>query len=194
MRSFRKPSRSSEPRAFEELVTEHLDALYGSALRLCRGRESDAEDLLQEAVLRAFERFDHLRDPAAARAWMFTILIRTNLNRVRSSRRRAELLTSDLSEHEFEEALASWHSPPAPDEYAELALRREQLATALDALDDQLRPVVWLSDVEGFRQREVADMLDIPEGTVASRLFRARRRLRELLLKKAPPVSAWRGS
>ena len=191
MRLFRKPSRPSEPRAFEELLTEHLDALYGSALRLCRGREADAEDLLQEAMLRAFERFDKLREPAAAKAWMFTILIRTHLNRIRSDRRRAELLTSDLSEHEFEDALASWHGRDAPDERAELALKREQLAAALDALDDQLRPVVWLSDVEGFRQREVAEMLEIPEGTVASRLFRARRRLREMLLKKAPQMSAW---
>lgn len=191
MRLFRKPSQPSEPRAFEELLSEHLDALYGSALRLCRGRKADAEDLLQDAVLRAFERFDRLREPAAAKAWMFTILIRTNLNRIRSDRRRAELLASDLSEYEFEDALASWRSADAPDEVAELALRRVQLAAALDALDDQLRTVIWLSDVEGFRQREVAEMLEIPEGTVASRLFRARRRVREMLLKKAPEMRAW---
>lgn len=191
MRLFRGPSQQREARAFEELLSEHLDALYRTALRLCSGRKADAEDLLQDAVLRAFERFGDLRDPAAGRAWMFTILARTNLNRVRTSRRRAEMLAADLDEQEFEDALASWQSAEAPDERADLALTRERLVVALDALDEQLRPVVWLSDVEGFRQRDVAEMLGIPEGTVASRLFRARRRLRELLRQKAPAVSAW---
>jgi RNA polymerase sigma factor (sigma-70 family) len=192
VRLFRKPARPSEPRAFEELLSEHLDALYRTALRLCGGRRADAEDLLQDAVLRAFERFDELREPAAARAWMFTILTRTNLNRIRASRRRAEALASDLDEHEFEEALASWQGAAAPDEQADLVLARAHLAAALDALDEQLRPVVWLSDVEGFRQREVAEMLGIPEGTVASRLFRARRSLREALRQRVPEASTGR--
>jgi RNA polymerase sigma-70 factor (ECF subfamily) len=191
VRLFRKAPRSSEPKAFEELLSAHLDALYATALRFCRGRKADAEDLLQEAMLRAFERFDGLRERAAAKAWMFTILTRTHLNRIRSVRRRAELLASDHTDEQFEGALSSWHMTRAPDEYVEQTLRREHVAAALDALDDQLRPVVWLTDVEGFRQREVAEMLEIPEGTVASRLFRARRQLRDLLLKRVPDVSAW---
>jgi RNA polymerase sigma factor (sigma-70 family) len=194
MRLFRGPSRSSEPRAFEELLAEHLDALYRTALRFCRGRRSDAEDLLQDAMLRAFERFGELRDPAAIRAWLFTILTRTNLNRVRTRRRRAETLASDLHEREFEEALASWRTAEAPDEVVHTALVRERLAAAIDGLDEQLRPVVWLSDVERFRQREVAEMLGIPEGTVASRLFRARRILRDVLRKRAPETSVREGT
>ena len=142
-------------------------------------------------MLRAFERFDELREPGAARAWMFTILARTNLNRVRARQRRAETVASDMTEHEFEAALSSWQCLEAPDDRAELASTREQIARALDALDDQLRPVVWLSDVEGFRQREVAEMLGIPEGTVASRLFRARRHLRESLRQSVRPVGVW---
>jgi RNA polymerase sigma-70 factor (ECF subfamily) len=187
---FRGRPRPSEPRAFEELLSQHLDAMYRAALRLCGGRRSDAEDLLQDAVLRAFHAYDELRDPAAARAWLFTILARTNLNRLRAGRRRAETLAADLDEHEFEEALAAWQSTEAPDERADLALARERLAAALDALDEHLRPVIWLSDVEGFRQREVAEMLGIPEGTVASRLFRARRSLRETLRQRVP-ASRW---
>jgi RNA polymerase sigma-70 factor (ECF subfamily) len=189
---FRRSPRAGEPKAFEELLSEHLDALYRTALRLCGGRKADAEDLLHDAVLRAFERFDELRDPAAARAWMFTILTRTNLNRLRARRRRAETVVSDLDAHEFEEALASWSDAPPPDEQTELALQRERLGAALDVLDEELRPVIWLSDVEGFRQREVAEMLGIPEGTVASRLFTARRRLRETLRRRAPEASEWR--
>jgi RNA polymerase sigma-70 factor (ECF subfamily) len=193
MRLFRRSSRPSEPRAFEELLAEHLDALYRTALRLCRGRKSDAEDLLQDAMLRAFERFGELRDPTAMRAWLFTILTRTNLNRIRAQRRRAETLASDLDEREFEEALASWRNADAPDEVVHTLLVRDRLAAALDGLDDQLRPVVWLSDVERFRQREVAEMLNIPEGTVASRLFRARRLLRDALRQRTPDMSAREG-
>lgn len=194
MRLFRRASRPTESRAFEELLAEHLDALYRTALRFCRGRKSDAEDLLQDAMLRAFERFGELRDPAAMKAWLFTILTRTNLNRIRTQRRRAEMLASDLNEREFEDALASWRNAEAPDEFVNAALVRERLAAALDGLDEQLRPVVWLSDVEGFRQREVAEILGIPEGTVASRLFRARRILRDVLCQHTPQTSAREGS
>jgi RNA polymerase sigma-70 factor (ECF subfamily) len=146
--------------------------------------------LLQDALLRAFERFHELRDPGAARTWMFTILTRTNLNRIRTRHRRAETVVTDLDEQEFEQALASWQIAEAPDEQIDAVHLREQLSAALDALDDQLRPVVWLTDVEGFRQREVATMLGIPEGTVASRLFRARRRLRETLRHTVPATDA----
>ena len=193
MRFFRRPSHRSEPRAFEELLAEHLDALYRTALRFCRGRKNDAEDLLQDAMLRAFERFGELRDPAAMRAWLFTILTRTNLNRIRTQRRRAERLTSDLDEREFEEALASWRAVEQPDELLHRALVRERLTAAIDDLDEQLRPVVWLSDVEKFRQREVAAMLGIPEGTVASRLFRARRILRGVLCQLTPEINVREG-
>jgi RNA polymerase sigma-70 factor (ECF subfamily) len=190
-RFFFRKSRRTEPRAFEELLSEHLDALYRTALRFCGGRRADAEDLLQDAMLRAFGRFGELREPEAARVWLFTILTRTNLNRLRAQRRRAEMIASDLEEHEFEAALASWRSAEAPDEHTDRVLTRERLAAALDALDEYLRPVVWLTDVEGFRQREVAEMLGIPEGTVASRLFRARRSLREALRRRLPAANVW---
>jgi RNA polymerase sigma-70 factor (ECF subfamily) len=189
VRFFRRPTRRSEPRAFEEVLSEHVDALYRTALRLCGGRRADAEDLLQDAMLRAFERFGELREPEAARVWLFTILTRTNLNRLRALRRRAETLASDLEEREFEDALASWRGLDLPDERTDLLLTRERLAAALDALDEDLRPVVWLTDVEGFRQREVGEMLGIPEGTVASRLFRARRHLRDALRQRLPAAS-----
>jgi RNA polymerase sigma-70 factor (ECF subfamily) len=189
VRLFRRPARASEARAFEELLSEHLDALYRTALRLCGGRRADAEDLLQDSMLRAFGRFAELREPAAARAWLFRILVRTNLNRLRTRRRRAEMLSSDLTQQEFEDALAAWRSAEAPDERTDLLLTRERVADALEALDEELRSVVWLTDVEGFRQREVAEMLDIPEGTVASRLFRARRKLGDALRQRLPTAS-----
>src|SRR5919106_2457626 len=90
-----KPS-PTPAQAFEELVGANLDALYRTSLRLCAGRTDDAEDLLQETMLRAFRKRHDLRDPAAARSWLFTILVRTHANRLRGQRRRREELATDM--------------------------------------------------------------------------------------------------
>ena len=174
------------------MLTDHLDALFRTALRLCQGHEADAEDLLQDAVLRAFNGYDQLREPSAARSWLFTILSRTHLNRVRTRRRRGETVATDLDGPAFEAALAEWVPAPSPAETGENRQLREQLTRAVDALAPELRTVVLLVDVEGFTQREVADMLAIPEGTVASRLFRSRRQLRVALEGPARDARLWR--
>ncbi|MEX2111091.1 MAG: sigma-70 family RNA polymerase sigma factor [Gemmatimonadaceae bacterium] len=168
-------------RAFEELITAHLDALYRTALRLCAGNVPEAEDLLQDAVLRALEKHRQLRDPEAARSWLFTILVRTNHNRLRSSRRRSETAITDFTLAEFESALSEWQPSSTPEQVLDRSELRSRLARCLDTLERELREVIWLADVEEFAHREVAAMLAIPEGTVASRLFRARRALRRSL-------------
>lgn len=172
-------------RAFEEVVTDHLDALHRTALRLCAGNEADAEDLLQESLLRALQRYDALHNPAAAKSWLFTILVRNNLNRLRSRQRRGETLSSDLDGAQFEAALEAWNPSATQDEALDQIDLRDSLGRSLDRLDESLRQVVWLADVEGFRQTELAKMLGIPEGTVASRLFRARNELRKSIQRGA---------
>ncbi len=167
--------------AFDRLVEEHLDALYRYALRLCKGRVADAEDLVQDAMLRALKRRDQLRSFDAGRAWLFQIVTRTHLNRIRSAGRRAELLSSELEDQAFEEALAAWSPLSGPEEQLLRSQQRESLVAALDRLDPGLRVAIWLADIEEFTQREVAEMLSIPEGTVASRVYRARRALRATL-------------
>ena len=165
----------------EDVLSEHLDALYRTALRMAGGREADAEDLVQDVALKAHQRFSDLRDPGAARAWLFTILTRTQLNRWRSGQRRPEVAADDMDEAAFERALEAWRSPETPERVLDRTRTGRAVEAALDELDPALRSVIWLVDVEGFRQREVAGILDIPPGTVASRLFRARSTLRELL-------------
>ena len=162
------------------------------ALRLCRGNQADAEDLLQDSALRAFIAFDQLRDTSAVRSWLFTILTRTHLNRMRSAGRRAEATGTDLDQKTFEAALAEWVPMRSPAEEVERRQLGEQLMRALDQLSDELRAAVWLVDVEGFTQREAADMQDVPEGTIASRLFRGRRQLRNVLEKPAREARIWR--
>jgi RNA polymerase sigma-70 factor (ECF subfamily) len=148
------------------------------AVRLSGGQEAEADDLLQETAVRAVQGFQELRDPRTARAWLFTILVRTFHNRVRAARRRAETFAADLSAEAFETALAAWRPLPTPEEVLAQHDLGVRLMAALDTLNVSLRTVLWLVDVEGFRQREVAAMLEIPEGTVASRLYRARWQLR----------------
>lgn len=128
--------------------------------------------------MRAVQGFQKLRDLRAARAWLLTILARTFQNRVRAAKRRAETFAVDLSEAAFEAALAAWRPLPTPEEVLDQHDLSTRLTAALDTLDMPLRTVLWLVDVEGFRQREVAAMLEIPEGTVASRLYRVRWQLR----------------
>jgi RNA polymerase sigma-70 factor, ECF subfamily len=131
--------------------------------------------------LRAFTRFGQLRDPSAARAWLFTILTRTHLNRERFAGRHWETTSTDLDERTFEAALAEWIPVPSPADELERRQLGQQLAAALDQLPVDVRTAIWLVDVEGFTQREAAAMLDVPEGTIASRLFRGRRQLRVVL-------------
>lgn len=166
--------------AFEDLLSANLDSLYRTSVRLC-GEPDDAQDLLQDTVLRAFQHRGQLRDPEAGRSWLFRILVRTHLNRVRSEKRRRECIDSDLSEGEFESALADWSTEKGGANRLDRIAEREQVDRAMHEIDSRLRVVLLLSDVEEFSQREVAAMLEIPEGTVASRLFRARRALRDIL-------------
>lgn len=172
---------------FETILTEHLTALYQAALRYCRGGAADAEDLVQDTVLRALRAQDQVRSQESMRGWLFRILTTTHLNRVRGARRRGEAFAADLGDDGFEAALAAWSPITGPEE---LLLRRAQAAdvtAALDQLAPEIRAAVWLRDAEGFSQREIADMLEVPEGTVASRVFRARRALRATLAAEASP-------
>lgn len=133
-----------------------------------------------------------MKDPSAARAWLFTILSRTHLNRVRAAGRRAEATGTDLEESALEMALAEWTPLRSPAEEMERRQLGEQLAHALDQLPVELRSAVWLVDVEGFTQREAAGIQDVPEGTIASRLFRGRRQLRSALEAPAREARLWR--
>lgn len=160
---------ASRPGVFEEVLLQQLDGLYGLALRLTRN-PSTAEDLLQDAVLRAFERFGQLRDPAAARAWFVKILTTTFLNHYAGPPREDGL---DAAGHALDQ------------DTPEAALLRqcdaEEVEAALAELPQDFRVTVLLSDVEELPLREIASLCGCPLGTTASRLARARKMLRERL-------------
>ena len=171
----------ASPPVLEDLLSAHLDVLWRTALRLCRGHEADAEDLLQDTAMRAHQALDQLRHAAAARSWLLTIMTRQYLNGLRHRRRRPEVMETDLSTAEFEEVLGTSDPVQHPDQLIRRAMLRDELTAALDSLSVELRTAVWLVDVEGLSMREAAEAMAVAEGTVASRLFRGRRRLRGLL-------------
>ncbi len=174
------PGGSDRRGVFEESLLPHLDFLYTLSLRLAKDRDA-ASDLLQDAVLRAFQKFHQLRNPGAARAWFVRILTTTFLNRPGASR-------ADPTEVEVED-IASLETPEAA------LLRRseaEDIEEALAELPEPFRVAVMLADVEEFALRDIAALYNCPVGTVASRLARGREMLRRRLrhLRGAREVDA----
>lgn len=147
------------------------------AFRVAHGvlrNAADAEEVAQEALLRAYRKFDRLRDVKQFRGWLVRIAFRLALDRWRSARRREQRETAwSMPEHR-----------PAPRTAEEIVMSNEfqnRLERALDKLPDKLRIVLLLSAIQGYTLEEVSGMLGIPAGTVKSRLFFARKQLAEKL-------------
>lgn len=151
--------------------------LYRVALRLTRNQH-DAEDLVQDTLVRAYRALDRF-DGRYPRAWLLTILRNTNINRARKKRP-----LSGLEDHEFGTADPAWRNPDRGDTVEEAALSRvpnEIVAKAVNDLSPKLKDVVVLVDVDDLSYKEAAEVLDVPVGTIMSRLHRGRKRIREAL-------------
>lgn len=164
---------------FERLLEPHRAALYNSALRLTRHQE-DAEDLLQEVIVRAYTSFHQFQRGTHFKAWLFRILTNTYINEYR---RRMRAPTLVAMEEVAWEAESEWNQEQAgsstvPEEAFLAQILDEQVETALKELPEEFRMVVILSDLQEFSYQEIARILRIPIGTVRSRLFRGRRQLR----------------
>lgn len=159
---------------FTRLVLPEVDVMWRVAMSLTRNR-ADAEDLVQESLLRAYKAIEGF-DGRYPRAWLLTILRNTERNRHR--RRRPELLSDpDMVEDRGPRTEADEVERRAEDREFD-----EAVTAALQELPENFRRVVELVDVDGLTYQEAADVLDVPLGTVMSRLHRARRRIRELLV------------
>jgi RNA polymerase sigma-70 factor, ECF subfamily len=177
-RRFRQPGASEPPRpdaAFEQAALAHLDSLYGTALRLTR-RPSDAEDLVQDTYLKAFRSAHQFQPGTNLKAWLFTILHNTFRNLRRHEGRSPVEIDSELVDHAVETASGGALSP---EQILTSATIDADLQGALDALPDAFREAVWLRDVEELSYAEIARVLDVPIGTVMSRISRGRRALFE---------------
>lgn len=164
---------------FEKAALVHLDALYQVALRLTRNR-AEAEDIVQEAFLRAFRGFDRFNPGTNCRAWLFTILRNVFLNRVRNQGR--EVPEADLGDRTTAEVASEGRGLGGnPEEELLLSVLHGDVDRALKALPLPFREAVVLVDLEGLSYREVAEVLGCPVGTVMSRLSRGRALLRQAL-------------
>ncbi len=165
----------SELERFEAVVLPHLDAAYGLARYLTRN-DADAEDVVQESLLRALRHFGGFRGAGApqGRAWVLAIV----RNTAYTSRRRRR---ADASTTEFDEAIHSEAARDATGSELDRRDSRETLAQALERLSPDLREVIVLREIEGLSYKEIGEVVDVPIGTVMSRLSRARKRLQEAL-------------
>lgn len=169
---------ASLQREFEERLADCPTLAYRVALGVLRN-PAEAEDVAQEAMLRAYRNFHRLRNRDRFRAWLVRTAWRLSLDRIRAAGRR-----------ERRERVAMQNCPAGGAETTATQELERQVAAALDELPDKLRMVMILAAIEGYNMREVAGLLDLPEGTVKSRLFAARKRMAESLkwLVKNTPV------
>ncbi|TNF25927.1 MAG: sigma-70 family RNA polymerase sigma factor [Deltaproteobacteria bacterium] len=176
----------SHRKAFEAEALVHLDTLYGAALRLTR-EPSLAEDLVQEALLRAYQNWAQFTDGTNCRAWLLRIVTNTFINGYRRKTKEREILDAEevgaYGDRFFSRDTArSWACPEVGYEKKNLS---PTVTQALEDLKPEFREVVVLSDLQGFAYKEIAELVGCPIGTVMSRLFRARRSLRRKLQEHA---------
>ncbi len=172
--------RAARRAQFEAEALVHLDALYSFALKLTHSRD-DAEDLVSETMLRAFDRWEQYHLGTNVRAWLFTILYHAFVSRKRRIDAREVQLPEDEDGWSAFEAVGD--ADPEGRFYDSFV--DEEVTRAIDSLPEDYRVAVVLSDVQGLRYAEIAAILGIPEGTVKSRLFRGRRMLQKKLLNYA---------
>lgn len=173
---------------FTNDAMQYAPQLFATALRMTRNR-SDAEDLVQETFLKGWRAFDSYQQGTNLRAWLFRIMTNTFINKYNSQQRRPQ--ETELDEVEelflfrrmgaFDQSKMS-HS--AEDQMLEL-FTDDEVKNAIESLPETFRIPVLLSDVEGFSYKEIAEMLEVPIGTVMSRLHRGRKAMQKMLYEYA---------
>jgi RNA polymerase sigma-70 factor (ECF subfamily) len=171
---------------FDRDVVPLIPVLYQKALRVTRN-PADAEDLVQDTLVKAFSAFHTFRPDTNLGGWLHRILINTFINAYRKKQRRpVQHSTEEVTDQQL--AVAARHSPTglrSAEDQALEALPDNDIHRAMRALPEQFRTAVYYADIEGFQFREIADLTNAPVGTVTSRLYRGRRHLRRLLAELA---------
>jgi RNA polymerase sigma-70 factor (ECF subfamily) len=167
---------------FAELAMEYMPALYTAALRMTRNA-ADAEDLVQETYLKAYRAFDSFSEGTNLKAWLYRILTNTYINSYRAAKRRPEV--SDVEDVEdlylYYRIAPGAGSMRSAEEEVLAGFTDDEVKEAIEALPDAFRIAVLLADVEGFSYKEIAEITDVPIGTVMSRIHRGRRALQKTL-------------
>jgi RNA polymerase sigma-70 factor (ECF subfamily) len=166
---------------FESEAIPLLREMYGAALRMTRN-PADAEDLVQETYLRAFRAFHTFQEGTNLRAWLYRILTNAYINTYRKRQREPQTISDDeIEDWYLYEKLGGQAAEPSAEAEVLERLPVQDVQDALASLPEQFRLAVLLADVEGFSYKEIAEILDVPMGTVMSRLHRGRRALERRL-------------
>ncbi len=178
------PERDGQPELtsrFERDALPLLNGLYSAAYRLTRNA-ADAEDLVQETFLRAYRGFAQFKEGTNLKAWLYRILTNTFINSYRKKQREPQTISDDEVEdwYLYSKMTGEGMEPSAETSVIE-SLPDEEVQEALSSLPEQFRIAVLLADVEGFSYKEIADITDVPIGTVMSRLHRGRKALEKRL-------------
>jgi len=178
-----KPSKAGE---FEEAALEHLDVLYGAAMRLTRNA-SEAQDLVQDALVRAYRFQHHFEAGTNLKAWLLRILTNTFINHYRRHARERRVLEADDSAPIGDGVMsrAAMRGLMDSTAVAQEGLLREEILGALDKLPEDYRMMIVLADIEELAYKEIAETLSVPIGTVMSRLHRARKMMQKQLIDTA---------
>ncbi len=178
------PGSQARHTLFEKQMLPHLDALYRSALGMTKN-PGDAEDLVQDTFLRAYQFLDQFQGGTNARAWLFRILTNLYINAYRRKTREPERLSLDgLEEFYLYNRLAYAHAAGtggSPEDEVVRKVQSEAIRNAVERLPDEYRDTVILADLNEFSYQEISEMLGIPIGTVRSRLSRGRRLVQKAL-------------
>jgi RNA polymerase sigma-70 factor, ECF subfamily len=176
-----------ERRRFQADALPLLDSLYGAALRMTRNPQ-DAEDLVQETMLRAYRAFDRFEAGTNLKAWLFRILTNAYINTYRKRQREPQKVSADeVEEFDLYQELKNHDTQfdSTPESIVLDSLVDSDITEAIDDLPEQFRLAVVLSDIEGFSYAEMAEIMDVPMGTVMSRLHRGRKALQKRLWELA---------
>ena len=186
MFGFTRRTQSKERSEFEALTLEHMDALYGAALRLTRSPK-DAEDLVQDTFLKAFRFFDSFEKGTNIKAWLFKIQTNTFINKYRRKVKEREVAEAPAEDIVLDRFVSAEQvralQDPEGDFFGQLL--SDEVVEALEQVPVDFRMVVILADIQGFSYKEIAEIVGCPVGTVMSRLFRGRRILQKHLFEYA---------
>lgn len=178
----------ADPATFADDAMPFMDQLYSTALRMTRN-PADAEDLVQETFLRGYRGYERFEAGTNLRAWLFRILTNTYINSYRKKQRRPDETELDEVEELFLYRRVAGRDGTDFGRSAEEELfshiTSDDVKRAIEALPEQYRMAVLLADVEGFPYKEIAEILDVPIGTVMSRIHRGRKKLEKELYEFA---------
>ncbi|CAB4368061.1 MAG: sigma-70 family RNA polymerase sigma factor [Actinobacteria bacterium] len=178
----------SAQEAFTADAMQYAPQLFSTALRMTRNR-SDAEDLVQETYIKGWRSFHTFQEGTNLRAWLFRIMTNTYINKYNAQKRKGtEVELDDIEELFLYKRLGSIDqsqlSSSAEDQMLEL-FTDDEVKNAIESLPEDFRIPVLLSDVDGFSYKEISEMLEIPMGTVMSRLHRGRKAMQKMLYEYA---------